>query len=98
MKIRHGFVSNSSSASFIVVWKCLDPNIDNAKDALAKITLDDSILERTQKLKSNAYRTVFFTTMFNEYEDFGPEAAFMIMNLYVDNNFEIIDARVEADS
>ena len=105
MKTRHGLVSNSSSASFVITWKSL--NLEDeipAREAIQHVfsatpdwndKLVDAVAKQTEKLKSGAFRSVFPTSMYNDISDFGSDAAFLMMALYLSNDFEIIDARIE---
>jgi len=87
MKIRRGFVSNSSSASFVVIWSDSEYDAHDTPslfDILSRIfpkwqetreQYIDYILQRTQKsLVWNTFCTTFYTTMYNDATDFGPEA------------------------
>jgi len=104
MKTRASLVSNSSSASFVITWRCLNPEIENVKQSFEKLFNNFSeeeiqeLCQTTNVLRSKAYRSVFSTSMFNDYSDFGPRAAQMLMALYLDNDFEIIDARIDSDN
>ena len=101
MKIRNGFVSNSSSASFVITWRALNAEVDDLKGIFknlfdgCEITTD--LVRNTEVLKSGACRTTFATGMFNDYSDFGNDAALMMTVLYMNNDFEIIDARIEEE-
>lgn len=102
MKIRNSLVSNSSSASFIVTWKYLNIEETNIKQILKKLIRfnPDFVLDiekNTTQLKSGYFRSTFYTTIFNDMTDFDSNAAFLILALYIDNDFEIVDARIEDD-
>ena len=87
MKIRNGFVSNSSSASFVITWKadCFD-NLDDAlnrifeyADTSKKFIGDIKI--RTKKGEQDNYETSFDTCMFNSFEDFTEAPMRLLMAL-----------------
>ena len=85
MRIRSGFVSNSSSASFIVWWKPYCPdwsiheNLENlleyADDSLKYMKeIEDNTIENDQ----GTYKTSFWTTMYNGVDDFGEAATKLV--------------------
>ena len=96
MRIRQGFVSNSSSASFIVRWKFPDnkkitSSLESAKTTLIPNWLSNEedqgdyqqMIEALDQTTDNGifYETSFFTAMFNDMRDFGPHAALFLMEL-----------------
>jgi len=139
MKFRTGFVSNSSSASFIVSWRC--KNLDEgegleralgtlfdlwdfeynnkehkiewgeiskhdtgnwgSKSYMKRIVTD--IAEHTEDLGEGKFETVIWTSMMNDFRDFGPEIQHFLTAMAVHNatsgnrDFEILHQRVEAD-
>jgi hypothetical protein len=82
MKVRAGFVSNSSSASFIIQWKMPHGkplSVDEAVDIL----FDERQCETTENIKrhtvpidsqNNIYQSTFNIIMFNSCADFGEDA------------------------
>lgn len=84
MKIRNGFVSNSSSASFVIVWRC-DTEQGSDGDALplsealdllwqfGDPELKNRITEITKVETNGSFKTSGWTSMFNDYSDFCQE-------------------------
>ena len=86
MKIRNGFVSNSSSASFIVKWRPKSDNgenlsLDDLEENLHKLLegyleepFREFIVSRTNLLESSKegqwYETTDYTHMMNSIDDF----------------------------
>lgn len=93
MKIRSGFVSNSSSASFNVVWQWLeneeDYSVEQAVDKLfewdRRQEIIDEVKKHTKKLQNNAFESHFFTVMLNSPGDLGKAAEALLFNLYCRN-------------
>jgi len=123
MKIRTGFVSNSSSASFIVHWRvrtmgqkillkealCKLYGITSYDRGNNKVNWNDKWdkdvqpkFEQTEKMtqdnKDGTYTTVFFTSMMNSADDFGDTAKSMVLNLMTNEDFTIIDTKVNSDN
>ena len=113
MKTRLSLVSNSSSASFMVLWRALpDSNgntPDNVKDAVRKLfgyTKDDDwqtdkniedIINNTKFLKSDIYETRYWTSMYNDITDLPPGAAYIMFALAENSAGEIIKHEVIGD-
>jgi len=108
MKKREGFVSNSSSASFVVYWRCLkqdeDENhssdVDEAIDGIFKWSKEVSeYLKANTKETSSAgtYATTGWVSMYNDITDFPEEIAYLVLGLKVEAGFELIDVRVEQE-
>ena len=108
MKIRHSLVSNSSSASFVIIWRSINSDInskDKAIDALSEYNdilclphEKESLKNHTVELKPDLYETSFWTFMMNSMADFGPVAAQVMLELYMNpRDFEIVKARTEED-
>ena len=105
MKLRKGFVSNSSCASFIVTWESLE-GIDNVKDAIHSLfgfgdycsskvkKVVPGLIDSTKKLKDGIFETAFFTTMFNDYEDFGEGHIMLIYYLSLCDKYRLLSKRV----
>lgn len=93
MKIRAGFVSNSSSASFSVIWQVLDDKEYTAEEAVKQLfDFDgrDALIARvakdtTQLQAKNTFESTFFTSMLNAFGDFGEAAEALMFNLYCHN-------------
>jgi len=119
MKSRIGFVSNSSSASFVIHWRVRSYGYDiSVPDAIGRIFdvdyeegikgetwAEDKYIDPmtnlnrfTHKNSDGSFTTIFGTTMFNDYEDFGKDAMFLCTALVGSDRFEIIDAKIEKDS
>ncbi|MCK9458504.1 MAG: hypothetical protein M0R80_02525 [Proteobacteria bacterium] len=90
MKIRTGFVSNSSSASFTIIWQILSDKEylpDEAVKSLFEWDGRDEMVKEIQKNTKlldakNTFETEFYTIMFNDFRDFGEDAAALLFSLY----------------
>ena len=90
MKIRTGFVSNSSAASFCVIWQIISDKKYTPAKAINELfewdgreDLIKSIKKSTKQLEAkNTFETSFFTIMFNNFGDFGGGAEAFLFNLY----------------
>jgi hypothetical protein len=86
MKVRTGFVSNSSSASFTLIWRVNDDDGGWTSDEAVDNLLDwdsaefvESIKKHTKKAESkNTFVSYFWTCMLNTESDIGADA----MSLY----------------
>lgn len=122
MKIRTGFVSNSSSASFVIHWrpKTMGEKV-SLKEALSniygvtsyKIETDEvnwqdnwdkecqpkfeKTKEQTKDNGDGTYTTHFCTSMMNTADDFGEVAKSFVFNMMLNDNFHIIDTKLESD-
>ena len=95
MKIRTGFVSNSSSSSFTIVWKVwprsTDPEITVA-EAVRDILdceepgLADAVAESTRQLAPNTFESSFDTIMMNSFGDLGKNAQALLFALYLEQH------------
>jgi len=94
MKIRTGFVSNSSSASFVINWECYhkDATLSQALHKLFDVEEGKSeehnsyvydivkdVIDQTTEHRPGVYTSNFYTTMLNWPCDFGNIAAQFIM-------------------
>ena len=103
MKIRQSLVSNSSSASFVILWRSLNSDTEDKETVLNILaryndTLDkarEELKANTENLKSDIFETRFNTSMMNSMADFGNVAAHFFLELANSEGFEIIKARVE---
>ena len=101
MKIRSGFVSNSSSASFTIVWKVW-PFLDHeyAKD-VGEITAETAInnllefeepgiakrvVKATHQIAPNIFESCFSAIMMNCFGDLGKDAQALLFALYLDQH------------
>jgi hypothetical protein len=110
MKIRTSFVSNSSSASFIISWKNKFHNYETINEAFSSLFYNkdiainntkENIIEylckQTNLLNNGVLQTRFFTSMYNSVEDFGPEFQLFILYLFLNSSFEVIHKELESD-
>lgn len=102
MKLRTAFVSNSSSASFIIRWKALnDTNLDHIVLDIDGIgAAQRNILKKkTTILKDGSFETEFFTFMYNDHRDFGKVCMNFIMNLLTKyTDYKIISTTIDEDN
>ena len=109
MKIRSGFVSNSSSASFVVKWRISDIDHLTVEEALEDILpwtsseLFKKIESNTVKDKDpscrNTFTSSFFTTMMNSHADFDDSALLLWFALSVspEKDVDILYSNIEGD-
>lgn len=103
MKKRTGFVSNSSSASFQITWKCYGESEElTVEEAIKRLMeFDDSYeyaVKQTKKIDKNVFQSSFWTCMMNSYSDFGITAMAVYFALSMQKSkFEILAAKVEED-
>lgn len=111
MKIRTAFVSNSSSASFIIYWKALSEDKLSKSEALEDLfrysgrDLTELIVRTIEvddkNTESNEYVTIFDTGCLNSPDDFGEDAAALLFNLYInkedEQKYELIKTKLMRD-
>ena len=97
MKFRNGFVSNSSSASFVVTWRCdtdegEDGSIIPLEDAIDLLLeycnpdLRDEIIKMTKVQDNGSFITTGWTSMVNSYSDFPPEIKDLVFALIAEQS------------
>jgi hypothetical protein len=102
MKIRMGFVSNSSSASFTLTWKVYGIDDNTVEEAVKKVmdyaSCEEEVIRSTKKIDRNVFKSMFWTSMLNCPSDIGNEAMDLYFSLAMNKDkFEIIDAKLEED-
>jgi len=106
MKTRNSLVSNSSSASFVILWKRIqdfDEEEPSLESAFRGLDYDLSNLEtvksNSELLADGIIRTKFWTSMMNSYADFGIEALELYTMLSLrKKQFILITADIEDDN
>jgi hypothetical protein len=96
MKTRQGFVSNSSSSSFIIHWSADTDDFGTGEDFtfaefVNKVLFDwgadrsvvDEVVEKTKKLDDETYETTYWTCMTNSALDYGNAAMLHLFMLSV---------------
>ena len=84
MKVRNGFVSNSSSASFVIIWQprqninsqSFREDVENLfrYNNKSNYYISEVMKHTNEVQKEDFYHTSFFTSMFNGIDDFGEAA------------------------
>lgn len=109
MKIRSGFVSNSSSASFIIHWKSRNNREMTLEEAINKMDAEfffrewghgmtkENIEKTTKDNGSGKFTTTFFTGMMRSGDSFGEVAKSFLINIMTSDDFEIYDFKVDGD-
>jgi len=105
MKTRNSLVSNSSSASFIILWKRIrdtDDPVETLDDSFRGLDYDlsnvEAVKSKSELLADGIVRTMFYTSMMNSYADFGTEALELYTMLSLRKNvFILITADVDSD-
>jgi len=102
MKNRNGFVSNSSSASFVVHWRFRSFGEEvSEEDVFRSLEIEDAaknlVREKSERNGDGTFTTRFFTAMMNTYSDFGSAAGDFVLALTLDKNFAVIDTRIDDD-
>jgi len=111
MKIRTSLVSNSSSASFIVLWRCFDLEGNDVNDAVDVITnpryafetskeqvYKKSIIDATESLGDKMFRSTFSVSMYNDYDDIPEACKFLIYLLSFKNKAKLINYEEDDES
>jgi hypothetical protein len=83
MKIKSGFISNSSSASLVIIWQ--DHHRNSLETSLKELCIDDDsvdfILSKTSLQERDFYHSSFWTVMYNNNgfeNDFPTEASVLL--------------------
>ena len=109
MKVRIGYVSNSSSASFIIHWKSRNNREMTLSQAIKQMEHDymfgeaeygmtKEYIEKVTKENGNGkFTTEFFTSMMNSGDSFGEQARSFLINIMTSDDFEIYDFKVDKD-
>ena len=102
MKIRNGFVSNSSSASFIIRWKLYGNNDEALDYCLGMLFYDNDELKteitNNTRREENSFLTTFRTSMYNDMSDFKDAALFLVaLTMDRDKRFEVVSANINCD-
>ena len=104
MKKREGFVSNSSSASFVVYWRCLEQeegdSVERVVDGLFEFSkeIKEYLKDNTQETSSaGTYKTTGWTSMYNDVGVIPQEVAYLVLGLKIGKGYELIDVNVEYD-
>lgn len=104
MKIRMGFVSNSSSGSFIIHWRYRNfgerISIEEAIKTLYMYSeIPRDLVEKTVQNADGSFTTTFWSIMVNDAGDFGDSAKSFCFYLFadVDDQFQIIDKKIDMD-
>lgn len=112
MKTRQSHVSNSSCASFILVWRHKIDNEISFDEAFTSLTEcvekynDDStgehialykFLKEHTISKANLFTTNIFISMLNDLLDFGSEIAILCFLLLNNDQFEIVYKSIEGE-
>ena len=93
MKTRNGFVSNSSSSSFVIHWSADMSGWEDLTFAefVAKVLFDwgaerdviDEVVKNTEKLDDGTFETTYWTNMTNSALDYGDAAMLHLFMLSV---------------
>jgi hypothetical protein len=109
MKIRMGFVSNSSSASFTIRWKIISEDEYTVEEAVDDLLMWDDeqiiaeVTKSTQRVGKNEFLSGFWTSMMNCPGDFDKAAQDFVFTLIVrtkalgNRGYEILDMSIEED-
>jgi hypothetical protein len=110
MKIRMGFVSNSSSASFTIRWKIISDDQDfTVEEAVDELLMWDDeriiaeVTKSTLRVGKNEFLSGFWTSMMNCPGDFDKAAQDFVFTLTVrtkalgNRGYEILDMSIEED-
>jgi len=99
MKIRNGWVSNSSSANFIIKWRYAGAQEDiSLWSLLCALDLEDKHheIDAATTIDGNCYTSEFYTGMMNGYSDFNSAAGCLLMSLMTNDEYAILES-VELD-
>ena len=105
MKTRQSLVSNSSSASFVIIWRSLEGEKYTVDEAIKALTQSNEVLNKSEnieelknhtiQLKDDVFETSFWTSMMNSMSDFGDVAAHLVLEFNQSCRFEIVKSHVE---